>query len=152
MNKRTLFALPAAAVLSLTASAGTPPKLDWLTGHWCADRNGDFIEEQWLAPRGDLLLGLSRTVKGATTASFEFLRIEWRDGVPSYVAQPQGNPPVPFAWVAGGADWARFENPRNNFPKRVEYRKTANGLHAEIAGPGDGGKETVIPFDYLPCK
>jgi len=51
----------------------------------------------------DLMLGLSRTVKGPKTASFE-------------------------------------------------YRRTKAGLNAEIAGPGKGGKEIVIPFDYLQRK
>ena len=157
MNTKALAGLAAAATVSLATAAATaadtrPKSLDWFAGHWCADRDGSFIEEEWLAPKGDLLIGLSRTVKGAKTASFEYLRIEWKDGVPSYVAQPQGAPPVPFKWVAGGKDWARFENAQNDFPKRVEYRKTPNGLYAEIAGPGEGGKELVIPFDYKACK
>jgi hypothetical protein len=154
MNAKTLAGLAAAAAtVSLAATADPRPvTLDWFVGHWCSDREGAFIEEQWLAPRGDVLLGLSRTVRGAKTANFEFLRIEWADGVPSYIAQPQGAPPVAFKWVAGGKDWARFENPAHDFPKRVEYRKTENGLYAEIAGPGEGGKETVIPFDYKACR
>jgi hypothetical protein len=153
MNTHKLLGLAAAASLSVAAPASAPPAdLDWLVGHWCADRDGSFIEEHWLSPRGDLLLGLSRTVQGTKTASFEYLRIEWHDGVPSYVAQPQGNPPVAFKWTAGGANWARFENPAHDFPRRVEYRRTAKGLYAEIAGPGEGGKEMVIPFDYLACK
>jgi hypothetical protein len=157
MNTNKLAAL-VAATISLVAPAMVLPadakagKLDWFVGHWCSDRDGQFIEEEWLAPKGDVLLGLSRTVKGAKTASFEYLRIEWKDGIPSYIAQPQGNPPVPFKWVAGGADWARFENPANDYPKRVEYRKTKDGLYAEIAGPGEGGKELVIPFDYKACR
>ena len=152
MHKNKLPGLAALALLSLVATADTKPvNLDWFVGHWCSDRNGEYIEEEWLAPRGDMLLGLSRTVKGAKTASFEYLRIEWQAGIPSYIAQPQGNPPVPFKWVAGGADWARFENPANDFPKRVEYRRTPQGLHAEIAGPGRDGKELVIPFPYDPC-
>ena len=53
--------------------------------------------------------------------------------------------------TASGDDWARFENPAHDFPKRVEYRRTPDGLHAEIAGPGKGGKELVIPFDYYPA-
>jgi len=152
MNKNKLLGL-ATAALSLVAFADTKPpaNLDWFVGHWCSERKGNFIEEEWLASRGDILLGLSRTLKGAKTANFEFLRVEWKDGVPSYIAQPQGAPPVVFKWVAGGADWARFENPTHDFPTRVEYRRTQTGLYAEIAGPGDGGKEAVIPFDYLPC-
>jgi len=145
----TLSALAPSAVASADDRAANP---DWFVGHWCSDRNGEFIEEEWLAPKGDLLLGLSRTIKGAKTVSFEYLRLEWKDGIASYIAQPQGNPPVPFKWVAGGADWARFENPANDFPKRVEYRKTKDGLHAEIAGPGAGGKQLVIPFDYKACQ
>jgi hypothetical protein len=156
MNKNKLIGLVSAVALSLGVSASSsasekPAPLDWFAGHWCAQRNGQLIEEQWLAPRGDVLLGLSRTVKGAKTASFEFLRIEWTAGVPSYIAQPQGHPPVVFKWVAGGADWARFENPANDFPKRIEYRKTKDGLFAEIAGPGKDGKDFAIPFDYRAC-
>ena len=153
MNKTTLSVFAAAAAFSMIASANPPPaSLDWFAGYWCADRNGDYIDEEWLKPRGDVFLGLSRTVKGAKTANFEFLRIEWKDGVPSYIAQPQGNPPVAFKWVAGGPDWARFENLQHDFPTRVEYRKTANGLHAEIAGPGKDGQELVIPFEYRACR
>lgn len=152
MNTKSLAGL-AAATLSLAATADArPADLDWFVGQWCADRDGSFIEEAWLAPKGDVLLGLSRTVKGGKTASFEYLRIEWMNGVPSYIAQPQGAPPVPFKWVAGGKDWARFENAENDFPKRVEYRKTPDGLHAEIAGPGEAGKELVIPFHYKRCR
>jgi len=152
MNKNKLLGLAVAAAFSLSTSAGDKPvALDWFAGHWCSDRNGEFIEEAWLAPRGDLLLGMSRTIKGAKTSSFEYLRIEWIAGIPSYIAQPQGHPPVAFKWIAGGADWARFENPANDFPKRIDYRRTKEGLHAEIAGPGDAGKEIVIPFNYLAC-
>jgi hypothetical protein len=147
-NKLPVFC---AVALSLAASASTKTDLHWFTGHWCAEAGGEFIEEQWMAPRGDIMLGLSRTVKGAKTSSFEFLRIEWAAGVPSYIAQPQGRPPVAFKLTASGADWARFENPAHDFPNRVEYRRTKDGLYAEIAGPGEGGKETKIPFDYKTC-
>jgi uncharacterized protein DUF6265 len=152
MNKTNLLVLASGIAFALAASASDKPvSLGWFAGHWCSDRNGDFIEEQWLAPRGDLLLGLSRTVKGTKTASFEFLRIEWKDGVPSYIAQPQGQPPVAFKWTAGGPDWARFENPAHDFPTRVEYRRTKAGLWAEISGPAKEGKPLAIPFDYQAC-
>ncbi|MEJ0086276.1 MAG: DUF6265 family protein [Pseudomonadota bacterium] len=152
MNKHSIPGLALAAAISLRVFASDKPAaLDWFSGHWCSERNGEFIEETWLAPRGDLLLGMSRTVKGARTSSFEFLRIEWAAGVPSYIAQPQGHPPVTFKWTAGGADWARFENTANDFPKRVEYRRTTDGLYAEIAGPGKDGKTFAIPFDYRAC-
>lgn len=145
------LALALSLALFLSAAADTKTDLHWFTGHWCAEDGGKFIEEEWLEPRGDIMLGLSRTVKGTKTASFEFLRIEWIAGVPSYIAQPQGAPPVAFKLAASGADWARFENPAHDFPQRVEYRRTKDGLHAEIAGPGEGGKEMKIPFAYRVC-
>lgn len=157
MNTTTLLTLAAATAVVTAAAADkrpvpSAPDLGWLTGHWCGEREGDFIEEQWLATRGDVLLGLSRTVRGDRTRSFEYMRVELQEGVVTFIAQPQGLPPVPFRRTAGGADWARFENPAHDFPKRVEYRRTAAGLHAEIAGPGEDGRETIIPFDYLPCE
>lgn len=132
------------------APAPTVRDFGWLSGHWCLSANDEFVEEHWLAPRGDMMLGSSRTVKAGKTTSFEFLRIVFQPNV-SYVAQPGGAPPTSFALTASGADWARFENPQHDFPKRVEYRRVKTGLHAEIAGPGNDGKEQVIGFDYRSC-
>jgi hypothetical protein len=153
MRALRLTMLGALAVCSAGAADRTPVGgFAWLTGQWCSNRDGELIEEHWLAPRGDLMLGLARTVKAGKTVSFEFVRIEFRNGVAHYVAQPGGVPPTAFRLTASGADWARFEDPTHDFPQRVEYRRTATGLHAEIAGPGKDGKETVIPFDYEPCR
>jgi hypothetical protein len=96
------------------------------------------------------MLGLSRTIRSGKTTSFEFLRIA-TGATTSYIAQPRGRPPTTFRLTASGADWARFENPAHDFPQRIEYRRTPDGLHAETAGPDKDGKETVIPFDYVAC-
>jgi hypothetical protein len=130
--------------------------LHWLSGHWCMQRADELIEELWLAPSGGLLIGMGRTVKQGEARAFEYLRIERRQGAVTFLAQPNGTPPTPFRLTASGTDWARFENPIHDFPRRVEYRRTANGLSARISGPGgfgaDGqGAETSIDFDYLPC-
>jgi hypothetical protein len=137
--------------VSKAAGPADIDKLGWLAGHWCQDRDGKRIEEQWLPPSGGLLIGMGRTVAGGKARSFEFMRIEIRDGVVIFVAQPEGVPPTPFRLTAAGADWARFENPAHDFPKRVEYRRTPAGLHAEISGPGKDGGEKVIPFEYGAC-
>ena len=116
------------------------------------EKGAESVEEHWLPARGGLLLGMGRTVAAGRARSFEFLRIETHSGKPVLIAQPDGVPPTLFALTASGQGWAKFANPQHDFPKRVEYRRTATGLHAEIAGPREGGRETVIPFDYLPCK
>jgi hypothetical protein len=143
----------AALVHSATPVADDPParRFDWLSGHWCAEEGGELLEEFWLPPQGNLALGVGRTVKNGVTNSHEFMRIETRDGVTNYVSIHDGQPPTPFKLTALGANWARFENPQHDFPKRVEYRRTASGLHAEIAGPDKNGKEAVIPFEFRRC-
>src|SRR6187401_1182005 len=73
----------------------------WLSGQWCLTTGVEFIEEHWLAPRGDLMLGLSRTIRAGRTSSFEFLRIE-TGATTSYIAQPQGRPPTTFRLTASG--------------------------------------------------
>jgi hypothetical protein len=144
--------LAASPTESRPAAADAISRLGWISGHWCQDDGRQRIEERWLDPRGGLLLGAGRTVVDGKATAFEFLRIEVRDGAVTLLAQPNGAPPVPFRLTASGADWGRFENPAHDFPKRVEYRRTATGLHAQIAGPGRDGREQVIPFDYLPCR
>jgi len=151
MRKQTFLFLTMTMALAADADTVTAANLGWLSGHWCARSGNQLIEEYWLPAQGDLALGMSRTIEAGKTASFEFLRIEQGGEVTNYVAQPQGRSPTAFALIASGADWARFENPQHDFPKRVEYRRTAKGLHAEIAGPGRAGKETVIRFDYRAC-
>ncbi|HEY6123871.1 MAG TPA: DUF6265 family protein [Steroidobacteraceae bacterium] len=152
---RTLELIALGALVSCTSAtfAKSPASggFDWLAGRWCVQSGESFIEEHWLSPRGDLMLGVGRTVKGGKTMNFEFMRIEIRDGVASLIAQPQGGAPTAFRMTASGDHWARFENPQHDFPKRVEYRRTPDGLHAEIAGPGKNGKEAVIPFEYRGC-
>jgi hypothetical protein len=137
----------------LAAQSPAKPDFGWLGGYWCSGSGGRLIEEYWLPANGDpgLMIGLSRTVKGGRTVNFEFLRITLEAGGANYLAQPQGVPPIAFRLTASGEGWARFENPQHDFPKRVEYRRTSGGLQAEIAGPGEDGKERVIPFHYKPC-
>jgi hypothetical protein len=137
--------------IARAAGAAQTDGFDWIQGDWCGGVENERIEEHWLSSHGGLRLGLGRTLKGARTSSFEFLRIDVVDGVASYIAQPQGAPPTTFKRTAGGKDWVRFENPQHDFPKRVEYRRNGNALYAEIAGPGEDGKELVIPSAYTAC-
>jgi hypothetical protein len=139
----------AAGAPALAAEPGLP---GWMAGRWCSGSGGTSIEEVWLPPAGGYLIGMSRTVSTQRPREeFEFLRVAMRDGVPTYLAQPQGGPVVAFKQTQTGEQSVRFENPAHDFPTRVEYRRTAGGLHAEIAGPGKDGRERVIGFDYTRC-
>jgi hypothetical protein len=95
---------------------------------------------------------MSRTLDGGRMTSFEFMRIMNVDGVVSYIAQPNDEPPTSFARSDGGADWVRFENKQHDYPQRIEYRREGEALVAEIGGPGAEGKEDAISYRYQRCR
>ena len=125
--------------------------LAWMAGSWCAKDDDQTIEETWMLPQADEAIGMSRSVQSGRQVTFEFMRIAKIEGKDTLFAQPNGEPPTMFTRTDGGADWIRFENPKHDYPTRIEYRKTKTGLHAEIGGPGAGDKEEVIPYDYTRC-
>jgi hypothetical protein len=150
--KRTLSAiLLVVAVSAFAADKPAATSLDWISGHWCSESPKERIEEYWMPARGGVLLGMSRTTQGERLSSFEYMRIVL-EPVPTFMGQPGGHAAVAFRKVDGGAGWVRFENLEHDFPKRIEYRRTGDHLHAHVAGPGDGGKEVVIPYEYELCK
>lgn len=148
-NALGLVLLLAAAPASATGPAAAD--LGWMAGHWCSQVEGERIDETWLPAVGGRLYGVSRTARGDKTVSFEFLRIEPVDGVPTYLAQPGGGAATAFRLAESGPNRVRFENPAHDFPQRIEYRREGERLHAEIAGPGRDGKELRIPFEYRRC-
>lgn len=138
-------------VAVVTPAWASGDDLAWLGGRWCGGTGDERVEEVWLDSTGGQLLGLSRTTKNGQLASFEFLRIGEFDGVATYFAQPGGRPPTGFSRSAVGEAWGRFENRAHDFPQRIEYRREGDVLHVEVAGPGEGGKEMVMGFDYTRC-
>ena len=133
-----------------SANAFTLADLSWISGSWRTAPGGKVqIEEQWMAPAGSSMLGMSRTVSGDRTVEFEYLRLEQRaDGI-YYVAHPKARcPGTDFKLTQLTGQEAIFENPAHDFPKRIIYQKGADGsLTASIDG-GAGTKS--MKFVYLP--
>jgi hypothetical protein len=145
-------AAPAPAPASSVAAAAHPSeKLAWLAGAWCGADGDQRIEETWLAPLNNEMIGTSRTIAGGRMVSFEFMRIMDLEGTITYIAQPGGDAPTNFARTDGGDGWIRFENRKHDYPQRIEYRRDGEGLTAEIGGPGAGDKEEVISYRYQRC-
>jgi len=106
---------------------------------------GDVVvEERWTSPAGGAMLAVSRTVKGARMAAFEFLRIVERNGGLVYVAQPGGSPPTDFTLTALSETSASFENPAHDFPKAIRYTKRADGALEARVGDGGAKDETYV--------
>lgn len=130
---RTGILLAVALTSMLSFAQGNSPRmaeineLAWLSGSWKLDSGGKLIEEHWSSPAGGAMIGMSRSVKDGKTVSFEFLRIERREASLSYIAQPQGAPPVAFRLASFDHDEILFENPKHDFPQRIRYRHNQDG-------------------------
>jgi hypothetical protein len=122
-----------------------------MAGDWQTPTgNRSQIEEHWTQPAGGTMLGMSRTIASGKTVEFEFLRLEQRDDAIYYVAHPKARSPgTDFKLTRLTSDEAVFENPQHDFPKRIVYRKNADGsLTASIDG-GEGTRSRSFPFQPM---
>lgn len=130
------------AAFALTASAqpASIDRLAWMAGTWTGTTaDGIEIVEHWTDPKGGVMLGLHRDVKGGKTISFEFLRIQATPAGIVYFASPRGAPPTPFPMAEQGVQRIVFANPAHDFPKRIIYRLTMDGsLNARVEGTVKG--------------
>jgi len=136
-----LLAVCAVAVPGRAADRAALPA--WLAGHWRMQSGDTVVEEAWMAPAGDVMPGMARTLRPGRKAFIEYTRIEARaDGV-YFVAQPGGVPPTDFKQVESDARSMVFENKAHDFPQRVRYALRADGaLEASISGLQDGATRT----------
>ena len=121
----------------------------WLASAWVGTRGAGgavSIEERWSPPLGGAMLGVSRTVSRNKMVAFEFLRIVERDGGLVYIAQPGGGPPTEFVLTELGGTRAVFENPRHDFPQRIVYEFSAEGLLSASIGHANGGRPQRFEF------
>lgn len=132
--------------LQAQAASARVEDLAWLRGRWESRAGQSWAEEQWSVPRGERLLGFGRTGVGRAMLDFEFFRIEpGLDGMPVYVAQPGGRPPVLFRLVASGRTSATFENRNHDYPQRIVYRRSGNRLTA-VVSLADGSRPISWTF------
>jgi hypothetical protein len=144
--------LAATSILYGTAFAQTTSLSDvaWIGGHWGMSNEHVTIEEAWTAPAGGMMMGVERTIshKNNKVVEFEFLRIEERANGTYYVAQPNGKAPTDFKLVRGNASEAVFENRAHDFPKRITYRKNADGSLTASVDDGATPPKKKEEFQY----
>ena len=126
-------------------------QLDWLAGCWSMTRGDTMVEEHWMKPGGGTMLGMSRTIRGGKTSEYEFLQIRDVNGTLGYVAQPSGQAEAAFTLRTVSGSEAIFENPEHDFPQRIIYRRTADGLSARVEGARNG-QLRGIDYPYKRCS
>lgn len=125
-------------LVSCAATAEGLEDLSWMAGSWMERKGATDTEEQWLAPKGGLMMGVGRTVRDGRTVEFEFVRIEMKDGKPVYLAMPNARPATEFGAIELAAQKVVFEREGNDFPRRVIYWRDGEALMARIEGTING--------------
>lgn len=128
--------------------------LGWLAGHWRLEKAGRVTDEQWMAPAGGVMLGMSRTVAKGRVLSYEFTQIrEGPGGELFYIAQPSGQKEAAFKLISLTDTEVVFENKEHDFPQTIGYSLKPDGsLLATIEGPAPNGTTKRIEYAYRRMK
>ena len=127
-----------ALIIVFAAAAAFPT---FMKGSWRANLGGATVEEHWTSADGGLMVGMNRTVAPDGKTSFEFLRIQKKDGVVAYLAMPGGGPLTKFPLKSLTDSRVVFENVKHDFPQRVIYWRKNAQLCARVEGMMKGKLE-----------
>jgi hypothetical protein len=158
-NKTTCviaMALASAAIGAATATSAPEAKieeLNWLSGCWQVNGSEAGSIEQWSAPAGGSLIGMSRTIASGKTVFFEFLQIRAKGKSLVFIAQPGGEPPTEFVLTSKAKQQWRFSAIGHDFPQHVNYQRIdRNQLSAWIEGLENGkAKRVDFPMRRVAC-
>ena len=126
--------------------SGPLDALSFMTGCWRGAFGGGqagpgTIEEYYSTPTSNMIIGVTRFMRGGRTVDFEFTRIMASDSGVTLMPQPRGRPPTSFRMTASDSLSAVWENPAHDFPQKISYRRIGtDSLVAAIEGPGQGGR------------
>lgn len=117
-----LLMLISVSGLAAQQAAEPAPALEsaaWLAGCWSAvsPDGQNAAEEQWMAPRGGLMVGMARSVRGGTARGYELLTLRvGEDGGLVYRAAPSGQTVTDFAGRSVRPGHLEFANAEHDFP------------------------------------
>jgi len=120
--------------------------LSWLVGCWRMDTAKTTVEEYWMAPSGDSMLGMSRTVREGKLVGYELLLLINTEAGLVYRAHPSGQAMANFHATEASRRGVVFENPNHDFPRRIAYWPVGeNGLTARV---DDGSDKQSYTIEY----
>jgi hypothetical protein len=147
MKVTGVFIMICMAVLAQTKPSVAD--LRWLTGSWEMVNGERKTEEVWLAPEGNMMFSMSRTVRNGKAAGHEFVTIDQDSaGTIWFHAQPSGQERGSFRLILLERNGAVFENRAHDFPQRIIYRRISDdSLIGRIEGTINGTSRS-IDFPY----
>ena len=127
----------------------------FLSGCWRtpADAPGAHLEERWSPPEGGIMLSTSRFVSGDRVLSFEFGLIRAAGETVVYLPHPGGVASEhPFVLTAAAPGQVMFEAPEHDYPKRIRYTRSPEGLEARIDGGADDPEPRAWRMESIACR
>jgi len=149
-----LFMFAASPKSAMAQDASSVDDLAWMSGCWASEGGEKGSGEQWMAPAGNSMLGMSRVVKDGETVGFEFVRIQGTEsGGIEFIADPSGQEGASFQMVELSDHEVIFENLGHDFPQRIIYRLMENGnIAASIEGTIEGQlRDVEFPLERAKC-
>ena len=152
MNRTIMIG--ALLALCTTASAGIRD-LGFVSGTWRGTQGGSVIEEQWMEPEGDAIVGAARVVSGGKTRQTEIgVMQEQAEGVVlllrhfggGQVAKEEKDAPLLF--VLKDLVGRRAEFVEEKAGTRLVYERTAEDRLTVTLIKTVNGKEIRSPFEY----
>lgn len=127
----------------------------WLAGCWRIESpdGQNVAEEQWMAPRGGLMVGMSRSIRGGEASEHEFLTIRVEEGRLVYHAAPSGQAPTDFPARRVEDGRLEFVNAAHDFPQKIVYTRTGHDqAEAAVFGEADDSEPAfAIPYKRVAC-
>ena len=108
-------------------------KLSFMVGGWRCGTGQSLLEEHWQSEAGGSMLGMCRIGSDANKTLYEIILIEETDDGPvmsilHFVKglKARDKKPAKFKLVEHTKDSAVFEDPKNDFPSKIIYRRTGD--------------------------
>jgi hypothetical protein len=108
----------------------------------------------WMAPRGGLMVGMSRSIRHGRAGGYELATIRADTaGRLVYHAVPSGQEPTDFPARSVGDGRLEFVNAEHDFPQKIVYARIDPDLvHAAVFGEVDGAEPAfLLPYRRVRC-
>jgi len=147
------------SLCALTAAAADLSELRFISGAWKGSQGAAVVEEHWMQPDGDAMVGMYRVVNGGRTRMTELCVMEQRpEGIvlflrhfsPGLVAREEKDTPNRFNLEKVEGKRATFL--QDSAPTRLIYERVDEDRLVITLVKVKDGQETRIPFEYKRIK
>jgi hypothetical protein len=117
-------------------------KMNWLQGHWEQKLPEGLVVENWKKENDSTFSGETYFINTKDTVHFETIKMTQKEEELTYsstVVGQNNDLPVDFKLTSANENTFVFENPTNDYPQKISYKKlNVSQLVATISGKQQG--------------